>query len=85
MLDVWEEDGYISIHVSWDSRMLDWGKVECMIGKFATIFTLIVKGHGETVGEILGRCMEVDGEAIAFVTYPSTLRGSSSEFEGFSD
>lgn len=85
MLDIWEEDGYISIHASWNSRMLEWEKVEHMIERFATIFTLIMKGHGETVGEIMRRCREVEGEAIGFVTSPSTLRGSSSEFEGFSD
>ncbi|KAK3176000.1 hypothetical protein OEA41_007322 [Lepraria neglecta] len=85
MVDIWEEDGYISINTSWNSQLLEWRKVDHLIKRFTTLFTLIVNGHGETVGELIGHCNGVEGEATGFTTSLSTLRHSSTEFEGFSN
>ena len=53
MLDIWEEDGYISIHASWNSNLLETEKIDHLIDRFVTLFSLIIRAHGKTVGELI--------------------------------
>ena len=69
---------------NWNSQLLEWRKVDHLIERFTILFTLIVNRHGETVDELIGHCNRVKGEATGFNSSLSTLRDSSTEFEGFS-